>query len=98
MVFEHLSRREHAYNIFSCLLKEQIICTNGPIKDDTSHIVIAQLLFFESKNPSKPIHMYLNFDRGEVHNLVGTMVVSSSILGMTRSYRDTIMQRLELSS
>ncbi|KAM1159398.1 hypothetical protein ACFX19_033145 [Malus domestica] len=67
MVFEHLSRGEHAYNIFSRLLKEQIICTNGPIKDDTSHVVVAQLLFFESENLSKPIHMYLNFDCGEVH-------------------------------
>ncbi|KAM1068870.1 hypothetical protein ACFX2I_000791 [Malus domestica] len=69
MVIEHSSRGEHAYDIFSRLLKEQIICTNGPINDDTFHVVVvAQLLFLESENPSKPIHMYLNSNREGVHN------------------------------
>ncbi|KAM1018409.1 hypothetical protein ACFX15_039300 [Malus domestica] len=67
MVIEHSSRGERAYDIFFRLLKEQIICTNGPINDDTSHVVVVQLLFLESENPSKPIHMYLNSDREEVH-------------------------------
>ncbi|XP_010066998.3 ATP-dependent Clp protease proteolytic subunit 2, mitochondrial isoform X1 [Eucalyptus grandis] len=60
MVIEHSSRGERAYDIFSRLLKERIVCINGPISDDTAHVVVAQLLFLESENPSKPIHMYLN--------------------------------------
>ncbi|KAI3453234.1 hypothetical protein Pfo_009897 [Paulownia fortunei] len=66
MVIEHSSRGERAYDIFSRLLKERIICINGPISDDTAHVVVAQLLFLESENPSKPIHMYLNSPGGTV--------------------------------
>ncbi|CAJ1979194.1 unnamed protein product [Sphenostylis stenocarpa] len=66
MVVEHSSRGERAYDIFSRLLKERIICINGPISDDTAHVVVAQLLFLESENPSKPIHMYLNSPGGAV--------------------------------
>ncbi|GAA0147469.1 serine protease [Lithospermum erythrorhizon] len=66
MVIEHSSRGERAYDIFSRLLKERIICINGPIADDTAHVVVAQLLFLESENPSKPIHMYLNSPGGAV--------------------------------
>ena len=66
MVIEHSSRGERAYDIFSRLLKERIVCINGPIDDDTSHVVVAQLLFLESENPSKPIHMYLNSPGGQV--------------------------------
>uniref|UniRef100_A0A2P2Q3Q1 ATP-dependent Clp protease proteolytic subunit n=1 Tax=Rhizophora mucronata TaxID=61149 RepID=A0A2P2Q3Q1_RHIMU len=66
MVIEHSSRGERAYDIFSRLLKERIVCINGPISDDTAHVVVAQLLFLESENPSKPIHMYLNSPGGQV--------------------------------
>ena len=66
MVIEHSSRGERAYDIFSRLLKERIVCINGPISDDTSHVVVAQLLYLESENPSKPIHMYLNSSGGAV--------------------------------
>ncbi|GAB4842774.1 ATP-dependent Clp protease proteolytic subunit 2, mitochondrial [Ancistrocladus abbreviatus] len=66
IVIEHSSRGERAYDIFSRLLKERIICINGPISDDTAHVVVAQLLFLESENPSKPIHMYLNSPGGAV--------------------------------
>lgn len=66
MVIEHSSRGERAYDIFSRLLKERIVCINGPINDDTAHVVVAQLLFLESENPSKPIHMYLNSPGGHV--------------------------------
>ncbi|CAI9096972.1 OLC1v1033251C1 [Oldenlandia corymbosa var. corymbosa] len=66
MVIEHSSRGERAYDIFSRLLKERIICINGPIADDTAHVVVAQLLFLESENPSKPINMYLNSPGGAV--------------------------------
>ncbi|KAM7271468.1 hypothetical protein ACFE04_030682 [Oxalis oulophora] len=66
MVIEHSSRGERAYDIFSRLLKERIVCINGPINDDTAHVVVAQLLFLESENPSKPINMYLNSPGGQV--------------------------------
>lgn len=66
MVIENSSRGERAYDIFSRLLKERIVCINGPISDDTAHVVVAQLLFLESENPSKPIHMYLNSPGGSV--------------------------------
>ncbi|KAL3652891.1 ATP-dependent Clp protease proteolytic subunit 2, mitochondrial [Castilleja foliolosa] len=66
MVIEQSSRGERAYDIFSRLLKERIICINGPISDDTAHVVVAQLLFLESENPSKPINMYLNSPGGAV--------------------------------
>lgn len=66
MVIEHSSRGERAYDIFSRLLKERIICINGPIGDDTAHVVVAQLLYLESENPSKPINMYINSPGGAV--------------------------------
>jgi len=77
MVIEHSSRGERAYDIFSRLLKERIICINGPISDDTSHVVVAQLLFLESENPNKPIHMYINSPGGAV--TAGTLFISSSL-------------------
>ncbi|KAJ0977727.1 hypothetical protein J5N97_013201 [Dioscorea zingiberensis] len=66
MVIEHTSRGERAYDIFSRLLKERIICINGPISDDTAAVVVAQLLFLESENPAKPIHLYINSPGGVV--------------------------------
>lgn len=78
MVIEHSSRGERAYDIFSRLLKERIICINGPINDDTSHVVVAQLLYLESENPSKPIHMYLNSPGG--HVTAGTLCLPLSLI------------------
>ncbi|KAL5993437.1 hypothetical protein ACLOJK_014362 [Asimina triloba] len=66
MVIEHTSRGERAYDIFSRLLKERIVCINGPIADDTAAVVVAQLLFLESENPSKPINLYINSPGGVV--------------------------------
>ncbi|KAJ3690173.1 hypothetical protein LUZ61_019337 [Rhynchospora tenuis] len=66
MVIEHTSRGERAYDIFSRLLKERIVCINGPIADDTASLVVAQLLFLESENPTKPINLYLNSPGGVV--------------------------------
>ncbi|KAJ4973936.1 hypothetical protein NE237_007110 [Protea cynaroides] len=60
MVIEQTSRGERAYDIFSRLLKERIVCINGPISDDMASVVVAQLLFLESENPSKPVNMYIN--------------------------------------
>ncbi|KAG5554090.1 hypothetical protein RHGRI_011833 [Rhododendron griersonianum] len=66
MVIEQSERGERAYDIFSRLLKERIICINGPIFDDTAHVVVAQLLFLEADNPSDPIYVYVNSPGGSV--------------------------------
>ncbi|KAG5554087.1 hypothetical protein RHGRI_011831 [Rhododendron griersonianum] len=66
MVIEQSSMGERSYDIFSRLLKERIICINGPITDDTAHVVVAQLLFLEADNPVEPIYMYLNSPGGVV--------------------------------
>ncbi|XP_036222759.1 ATP-dependent Clp protease proteolytic subunit [Bactrocera oleae] len=66
MVVEQTGRGERAYDIFSRLLKERIVCVMGPIHDDLSSLVVAQLLFLQSENFNKPIHMYINSPGGVV--------------------------------
>lgn len=66
MVVEQTGRGERAYDIFSRLLKERIICVMGPLHDDISSLVVAQLLFLQSENVNKPIHMYINSPGGVV--------------------------------
>ena len=66
MVLEQTKGGERAYDIFSRLLKERIICVNGPITDGTAASVTAQLIWLESQNPTKPIHMYINSPGGQV--------------------------------
>lgn len=66
MVVEQTGRGERAYDIYSRLLKERIICLMGPITDDLSSLVIAQLLFLQSDSTKKPIHMYINSPGGAV--------------------------------
>ncbi|GFH32603.1 ATP-dependent Clp protease proteolytic subunit, partial [Haematococcus lacustris] len=50
----HSNRGERAYDIFSRLLKERIVIVNGQIDDNTSNLIVAQLLFLESQHPDKP--------------------------------------------
>ncbi|XP_059609408.1 ATP-dependent Clp protease proteolytic subunit [Phlebotomus argentipes] len=66
IVIEQTGRGERAYDIFSRLLKERIICVMGPIMDDVSSLVVAQLLFLQSEHSTKPIHMYINSPGGSV--------------------------------
>ena len=66
MVVEQTSRGERAYDIFSRLLKERIIFVSGPVFDGMSSLIVAQLLFLESENPSKEIAMYINSPGGVV--------------------------------
>lgn len=66
IVIEHSPRGERAYDIFSRLLKERIVCINGPIVDDTASLIVAQLLYLESENPQKPIQLYINSPGGVV--------------------------------
>ncbi|KAK6630581.1 hypothetical protein RUM43_014566 [Polyplax serrata] len=66
VVIEQTGRGERAYDIYSRLLKERIICVMGPIHDDLSSVVVAQLLFLQSENSKKPVHMYINSPGGSV--------------------------------
>ncbi|MBI4692834.1 MAG: ATP-dependent Clp endopeptidase proteolytic subunit ClpP [Gammaproteobacteria bacterium] len=66
MVVEQSARGERAYDIYSRLLKERVIFLVGPIDDHVANLVVAQLLFLESENPDKDIHLYINSPGGVV--------------------------------
>jgi len=66
IVVEQTGRGERSYDIYSRLLKERIICVMGPINDDVSSVVVAQLLFLQSESNKKPVHMYINSPGGSV--------------------------------
>ncbi|XP_023211092.1 ATP-dependent Clp protease proteolytic subunit-like isoform X1 [Centruroides sculpturatus] len=66
IVIEQTGRGERAYDIYSRLLKERIICVMGPISDELSSLVVAQLLFLQSESNKKPVHMYINSPGGSV--------------------------------
>lgn len=66
MVVEQSSRGERAYDIFSRLLKERIVFIGGPIDDDVSNLIIAQLLFLEAEDAKRDIYMYVNSPGGVV--------------------------------
>lgn len=65
-VIEQTSRGERSYDIYSRLLKDRIIFLGEEINDTTASLVVAQLLFLESEDPSKDIHMYINSPGGSV--------------------------------
>jgi ATP-dependent Clp protease, protease subunit len=66
MVVEQTSRGERAYDIYSRLLKERVVFLVGPVEDNVANLIIAQLLFLESENPDKDIHLYINSPGGSV--------------------------------
>ncbi|KAJ8363049.1 hypothetical protein SKAU_G00118800 [Synaphobranchus kaupii] len=66
IVVEQTGRGERAYDIYSRLLRERIICVMGPIDDSVASLVIAQLLFLQSESNNKSIHMYINSPGGVV--------------------------------
>lgn len=66
MVVEQTGRGERSYDIYSRLLKDRIIFLGGPIDDHVSNLIIAQLLFLESEDPEKDIHLYINSPGGVV--------------------------------
>ena len=66
MVVEQSARGERAYDIYSRLLKERVIFLVGPIDDHVANLIVAQLLFLESENPDKDIHLYINSPGGSV--------------------------------
>ena len=66
IVVEQTSRGERSYYIYSRLLKERVIFLVGPVEDQMANLVVAQLLFLESENPDKDIHLYINSPGGAV--------------------------------
>jgi len=66
MVIEQTARGERSYDIYSRLLKERVIFLVGPVEDHMANLVVAQLLFLESENPDKDIHLYINSPGGSV--------------------------------
>ena len=66
MVVEQSARGERSYDIYSRLLKDRIIFMVGPVEDQVANLVIAQILYLESENPDKDIHLYINSPGGAV--------------------------------
>jgi ATP-dependent Clp protease protease subunit len=66
MVVEQTARGERSYDIYSRLLKERVVFIVGPVEDQVANLVVAQLLFLESENPDKDIHLYINSPGGSV--------------------------------
>ena len=93
IVVEQSSRGERSYDIYSRLLKDRIVFLGGPIDDHVANLVIAQLLFLESEDPDKDIHLYINSPGGSVTSglaMYDTMQyikpdVSTICLGMAAS-------------
>ncbi len=66
MVVEQTNRGERAFDIYSRLLKERVIFCVGPVEDHMANLIVAQLLYLESENPDKDIHLYINSPGGSV--------------------------------
>ena len=66
MVVEQTARGERAYDIYSRLLKDRLVFIVGPVEDQMANLVVAQLLYLESENPNKDIHLYINSPGGNV--------------------------------
>ncbi|MCK5523440.1 MAG: ATP-dependent Clp endopeptidase proteolytic subunit ClpP [Thiomargarita sp.] len=66
MVVEQSARGERAYDIYSRLLKERVVFLVGQVEDYSANLIVAQLLFLESENPEKDIHLYINSPGGSV--------------------------------
>lgn len=66
MVIEQTGRGERSYDIYSRLLKERVIFCVGQVEDYMANLIVAQLLFLESENPDKDIHLYINSPGGSV--------------------------------
>lgn len=66
MVVEQTGRGERSYDIFSRLLKDRIVMLSGEVNDDSSNLIVSQLLFLESEDPDKDIYLYINSPGGSV--------------------------------
>ncbi len=100
MVIETSGRGERAFDIYSRLLKERVIFLVGPINDQVANLVVAQLLFLESENPDKDIHLYINSPGGSISagmSIYDTMQfikpqVSTLCVGMAASMGAFLLQ------
>ncbi len=98
-VIEKAQGGERAFDIYSRLLKENIIFLGGPIDDTVANLIIAQLLFLQAENPKKDITMYINSPGGQVHSglaIIDTMNnikndVSTVCVGMAASMGSMIL-------
>ena len=89
MVIETTGRGERAYDIYSRMLKERVVFMVGPVDDHTANLVVAQLLFLESENPDKDIHLYINSPGGIVNAglaIYDTVVITSYSIHYTKLY------------
>ena len=68
MVIETTGRGERPFDIYSRLLKERVVFLVGPVEDHTANLVVAQMLYLESENPDKDIHLYVNTPGGTVNS------------------------------
>lgn len=99
IVLEKSQFGERSYDIYSRLLKDRVIFLGGGIDDDVANLVIAQLLFLESEDPKKDIHLYINSPGGHVHSglaIVDAMNhvkpdVSTVVVGMAASMASIIL-------
>lgn len=66
MVVEQTARGERAYDIYSRLLKDRLIFIVGPVEDQMANLIVAQLLYLESENANKDIHLYINSPGGTI--------------------------------
>ena len=66
IVVEQTARGERSYDIYSRLLKERVVFAVGPVEDYMANVIVAQLLFLESENPDKDVHLYINSPGGIV--------------------------------
>ena len=66
IVVEQTARGERSYDIYSRLLKDRVIFLTGPVEDHMANLIVAQMLFLESENPDKDIHLYINSPGGSV--------------------------------
>ena len=87
MVVERSNRGERAYDIYSRLLKDRIVFVGGPIDDNVANVVVAQLLFLESEDPDKDIHLYINSPGGVVtaglaiYDTMGSLLLTAGAKG-----------------
>ncbi|MCC5855950.1 MAG: ATP-dependent Clp endopeptidase proteolytic subunit ClpP [Idiomarina sp.] len=66
MVIEQTAKGERSFDIYSRLLKENVIFLCGPVEENMANLIVAQMLFLESENPEKDIHLYINSPGGSV--------------------------------
>ncbi len=101
IVVEQTARGERSYDIYSRLLKDRVVFIVGPIDDYMANVVVAQLLFLESENPDKDVHLYINSPGGIVTaglSIYDTMQfikpdVSTICLGQAASMGSLLLDR-----